>query len=167
MIEITFGGKKIEPKDINIFIANDLTFSIIVFIWYILFQLGIYKSYSPLFALIITFIQNMIILALLFYNKKINVSNIIRYLTVLVVIKVLPILSFYPEFKVTFGDVIFTFLLYVIYIIIMFIILKLYNPDYNITKKIMEDITGKSLKDDVIYYTYDYTYDNYIKQILY
>ena len=165
-MEITFGGKKIEAKDVNFFIANDLTFSIIVFIWYILFQLGIYTSYSPLFALVITLIQNIFVLALLFYNKKINVSNIIRYLFVLIFIKVMPILSFYPEFKMTIGDVIFTFILYVIYIIVMFILLKLYNPDYNITTKIMEDITGKSLKDEVIYYTYDYAYDNYIKQII-
>jgi len=166
MIEITFGGKKINHEDINIFIINDLTFSIIVFIWYILYQLGIYTSYSPLFALIITFIQNIIILGLLFYNKKITISNIFKYLLVLIIIKILPILSFYSNFKITFKDILFMFILYIFYLIIMFIIVMIIKPEYNIKTKIMDDLNGKSLKDDVIYYSYDYAYDNLIKKII-
>lgn len=166
MIEIKFGGKEIKFNDINIFIANDLTFSVFVFIWYILYQLGIYTLHSPLFALIITFIQNIIILGLLFYNKKITVSNIFRYLLVLVVIKVIPILSFYPDFTITISDIVFMFILYFIYLAIMFIIIKINNPKYDIKTKIMDDLQGKSLKDDFIYYSYDYAYANFIKTIV-
>jgi len=158
MVEITFKGKKINHEDFNIFIVNDLTFSIIVFIWYILYQLGIYTYNSPLFALIITLLQNIIIISLLFYNKKINFSNILKYFIVLFVVKVIPIYSFYANsnLNIYITDIIFTFILYFIYLIFILIIIKIYYPKYDIKKKIIEDITGKSYKDEILYNTYDY-----------
>jgi hypothetical protein len=161
MLEIRFAGEKIHREDINIFITHDLTFSIIIFIWYTLYQLGIYTYNSPLFALIITFIQNIIILSLLFYNNKINISNILKYLLVLFIFKLMPIFSFYSNFNITIADIIITFILYIIYIVIVFILIKLYLPDYDIMTKIFEDISGKSYKDDLIYYAYDYVNNSF------
>jgi len=161
MLEITFRGKKINHEDINLIIVNDLTFSIIVFLWYILYQTGIYTYNSPLFALLITFLQNLFIISLLFYNKKINLSNILKYFIILIVLKIIPIISFYTNsnFNIYIVDIFFTFILYFIYLLIVFIVIKIYYPEYDIKKKIMEDISGKSYRDEILYHTYDYVND--------
>jgi hypothetical protein len=158
MLEITFKGKKINIEDINVILVNDLTFTIIIFIWYTLYQFGIYTYNSPLFALIITFIQNLIIISLLFYNQQINISNILKYFVVLVLLKIIPIISFYynSNFNIYLIDIFFTFIIYLIYLLVVFIIIKIYSPDYDIKKKIMEDLSGKNLKDEFLYHTYDY-----------
>jgi len=122
MINITYKGENIKLKDLNLFIISDITFSLIVFLWYLLYKFNIITIYSPLFALIITFIQNLIILILLIYKTNFTIKNAIKYILLLFILKILPILSFYPNnFIIKIKDIFIILYLYFIYIV--FIIL--------------------------------------------
>ena len=68
MISIEFKGSKIfsldDLKDLNknkvlLFLINDISFSLILYIWFIFYKFGIITSVSPFFGLII---ENVVIL---------------------------------------------------------------------------------------------------------
>jgi len=155
-------------------IIYDITFTLIVYFWFILYGFGLVKT-SPLFAFLVSFMQNLYILISLSINKKINLSNIIRYLIVLIVLKVMPIISFIisNNFIISLNDVFYTFYVYVIYIVIIIILVEVFKAKYNVSNILYNDLTGEryqkeystKIYDGVVEYSKQ-KYDEIIKKIV-
>ena len=147
-------------------IINQLTFSFIIFGWYILYRLGLVTT-SPLFALLVTFIQYIIIFFILIKRNKIHKNNIIRILFVLFILKIIPLITFFPYYlNFTLADIFATAYLYLIYIIIAIAFVEIFNLDINIGKLIKDDITGDNYEKSYSTKIYDFTYDEIIAKIL-
>lgn len=155
-------------------IIYDITFTLIVYFWFILYGFGLVKT-SPLFAFLVSFMQNLYILISLSINKKINLSNITRYLIVLIVLKVMPIIGFIisNNFIITLSDVFYTFYVYVIYIVIIIILVEVFKAKYNVSNILYNDLTGEryqkeystKIYDGVVEYSKQ-KYDEIIKKIV-
>lgn len=149
------------------FIINELTFSFIIFGWYILYKIGLITTISPLFALLVTFFQYVIIFSLLIKRNKINKNNIIRILFVLFILKVIPLITFFPYYlNFTLADIFATAYLYLIYIIIAIAFIEIFHLDINIGNLIKDDITGDSYEKSYSTKISDFTYDEIISKIL-
>lgn len=147
-------------------IINQLTFSFIIFGWYILYRLGLVTT-SPLFALLITFIQYIIIFSFLIKRNKIHKNNIIRIVFILFILKVIPLITFFPYYlNFTLADIFATAYLYLIYLIIDIAFIEIFHLDINIGKIIRNDISGDNYDKSYSSRIYDYTYDEIIAKIL-
>jgi len=167
MIIFTYKGNEIKIHKTNFVILSDLTFSLIIFIWYILYKIGLFTFFSPLLGLIITFIQNMLLLAYFIYKKKINSSNAAKYLLIMFIFKLLPIISFYPDlFIIRLKDFFAILYLYAIYIIFIIILINFFNYNYKVDKVIYNDISGENIENSATYKLYNTAYEDFIKQII-
>lgn len=147
-------------------IINQLTFSFIIFGWYILYRVGFITSVSPLFALLITFIQYLTIFILLIKKNKINKNNILRILFVLFILKVIPLITFFPYYlNFTLTDIFTTAYLYIIYIIMVIAFIEIFDLNINIEKLIKDDISGENYEKSYSSRIYDFTYDEIITRI--
>lgn len=167
MIELTFNKKEIILTEVLFLIISEIAFSFVIFIWFSLYQYGIIKKSSPLFALLITFIQNIIILIILIKKNKINKTNIIRYTFILVFIKIIPLLYFFPNYlNFTIKDVFITIYLYLIYIILLIAIVEIFKIKLNIKKLVENEIFGENYEKAHTTRIYDYTYNEIISKII-
>ena len=167
MIELTFNKKEIILTEVLFLIISEIAFSFVIFIWFSLYQYGIIKKSSPLFALLITFIQNIIILIILIKKNKINKTNIIRYTFILVFIKIIPLLYFFPNYlNFTIKDVFITIYLYLIYIILIIAIIEFFNIKIDLGKLINDDFTGENYEKGYTFKIYDMTYNELISKII-
>lgn len=157
-----YKGEDLNITNINyLFILSDITFSIIIFIWYLLYKFEIFTYFSPFFALILTLLQNIFIISLLIYKKQLNISTFFKYIIVLIILKVIPILSFYPKkFIIRLRDVFFILYLYAFYIIIIIILIYIFDLKYDIKKIIKSDLSGDNYDKTPQYKLYDLTYDS-------
>jgi len=163
MFKLKYKGEDLKISDFNLFLISDITFSLIIFIWYLLYKYELFTYFNPLFALILTFIQNLILLIFLFYKKKLNLSNSFKYFIVLIVLKIMPILSFYPnKFKIHLKDIFFILYLYAFYIILLIILADFFNFKYDIKKIIKADFSGENYDKTPQNKIYDLTYDSLI-----
>jgi len=152
-------------KDILLLLINELAFSTIIFIWYILYRFGIILA-NPLFALLITFIQNIIILIILIKKKQINRENILRFSFILFIFKILPLLYFFPNYlNFTLTDVFILIYIYLFYIIAIIIIIEIFDIDIKINKFLYDDTIGDRYEKSYSTHIFDYTYDEIIKKI--
>lgn len=92
----------------------DLVFSYWIYLWYIIYMFNFIK-YSPKFALIIGLIDNIIMWLLMFLVGT-SLKSILYFILINVVIKVIPIYTLINE-RIKLKDVLFTFLLSVIFVI--------------------------------------------------
>lgn len=167
MIKFFFDKKEIILTEVIFLIISELAFSFIIFIWFFLYKFGIIKKASPLFAIIISLIQNIIIIITLFKNNKISKDNIIRYFYILIIIKILPLLSFYPNlFNIRLVDIFITIYLYLIYIIIIISIIEIFNIKINLKKIIENDFFGNTYEKQHTTRIYDMTYNEIISKII-
>ncbi len=145
-------------------IIYDITFTLIVYFWFILYSFGLVKT-SPLFAFMVSIIQNVYILISLTINKKININNISRYLIILIILKVLPIIGFIisNNFKITLIDVFYTFYLYIIYIVIIIIFVEVFKAKYNVSNILYNDLTGERYNHEYSTKIYDKVIDYSMK----
>lgn len=164
MIELKYKGEEFKIRDIiNLFLLTDITFSLIIFIWYLLYRFELFTYFSPFFALVLTLIQNLIIIIILIKKNKITLSNSFKYLLLLVILKIIPIISFYPKkFKVNMRDIFFILYLYAFYIIFLIILVDIFNYQYDIKKMIYADFTGENYEKNPQLKIYDMTYDSLI-----
>lgn len=161
MITLTYKGDEIKISKANLVILGDLTFSAIVFIWYLIYKLGFLRDFSPLLALIITFIQNIIIFLIMVFKKQTSKEKIIQYLIVTILLKILPIISFYPDnFIITFKDIVLIIYLYIIYMIIIFILIGFFRYKYDIKTVIYDDISGKGYEHSIQYNISSLSYES-------
>lgn len=152
-------------KETLFLMISDFAFSSIIFIWYILYKLGLNVT-NPLFALLITFIQNIIVLSILLKKKKITKDNALRYGFILFILKFLPLLSFFPNYlNFTLKDIIITVYIYIIYMLIIIIIIEIFGIDIDLTKIMSDDFFGENYEKTFSTKIYDYTYDEIISKI--
>lgn len=91
-------------------------FSYWIFIWFLLYYFK-FTKYNPLFILILGYI---ITLGELIYliSKKTNIYNLIKFVIINIIIKLIPILLIYNT-KITFKDLEISLYIILIYIITM------------------------------------------------
>jgi hypothetical protein len=98
-------------------IGYDCIFSNWIFIWFLVFIFGLTK-YNPFALLIIGFITITIYIFYLYY-KKASTYNIIRFIAVNIIFKVIPILILVitKKTKIIIEDIIASVLLIMIYVL--------------------------------------------------
>ena len=166
MIKILFNKKELILTEVIFVILTEITFSIIVFLWYIFYKFGLVKI-NPLFALLISFIQNIIIIIILAKKNKIHKTNILRLAFGLIIFKVLPLLSFHPNYlNFTLKEIFATIYLYIIYIILVIIIIEIFKIKINLRKIIEDDFYGENYEKQHGVRIIDLTYNELISKII-
>lgn len=142
LVSFKYKGEELEFKVRDILFLTDLTFAFIIFFWYIIYKFGYLQDYSPLLAIILSLIQNIIILIIMIVKKS-SFGKIFKYIVLSIIIKVIAILSFYPNnFIIGFKDFFVIVYLYIIYIIIVILIAEIFEINYNIETLVYDDLTG-------------------------
>jgi hypothetical protein len=91
----------------------DYIFSYWIFVWYLLYIVGV-KTYNPKFALIIGTIANLcILLLMLYYNTRTKL--IILFIVMMAILKLIPLTSIWST-KIYSTDIIATGILFIIYL---------------------------------------------------
>jgi hypothetical protein len=112
----------------------DYLFSYWIFVWYLLYFFH-FTIYNPKFVLICAIIENLILLcSMIYYNTYLSV--IILFICGLFIIKILPLYLIWNT-KIKWQDILFTFFLFFIYIIWLYINNKSLYYIYNDTKKVI------------------------------
>lgn len=153
---------------LHIILLNDISFNIIIYIWYILYSYEFIKSPNPFFALSISLIQNILIFIYLL-NKKNSYDDLIKYTILLIILKIMPLISLYLNDNITINyfDVYITVYLYIIYIFICIIIYNiLLHNNINVVKIIFDDFKPHDYKENIMDVIYDKSYNDVIKQII-
>lgn len=166
MVKILFNKKELILTEVIFIILTEITFSIIVFLWFIFYKLGLIKI-NPLFALLISVIQNIIILIILAKKNKIHKTNISRLIIGLIFFKVLPLLTFFPNYlNFTLKEIFATIYLYIIYIILVIVIVEIFKIKINLRKIIEDDFYGENYEKQHGIRIVDLTYNELISKII-
>ena len=112
----------------------DYLFSYWIFVWYLLYFFRITK-YNPKFVLICGVIENIILLFFMIYYKT-NLNVIIFFIFGMGLIKIIPIYTIWYTI-IKWRDILFTFILFFIYIIWLYINNKSLYYIYNNTKEVV------------------------------
>lgn len=96
----------------------DYLFSYWIFVWYLLYFFRITK-YNPKFVLICGIIENIILLFFMIYYKT-NLNVIIFFIIGMFIIKIIPTYTIWNTI-IKRRDILFTFILFFIYIIWLYI----------------------------------------------
>jgi hypothetical protein len=151
---------------IGILIINELAFNFIIYFWYLLYIFGVISSPNPFFALVLSLFQNSIIFIYLLMHGLTR-DDLIKYLFVLIIFKIMPIYSMRYDMNVSYFDVYFTVYLYIIYI---FIVLVLYNlilrRNTNVENVFKTDITNAKYDTNMTSNAYDTVYNDMILRII-
>ena len=171
-LSISFKGKEVFNTSyftltkIRILLINEFAFNFIIYIWYILFILGIITTPNPFFALVLSLIQNVILLTYLLI-KGISYQDLLKYTIVLIVFKLFPIYSMRNNMSVSYFDVYSGIYLYIIYIFIILVIVNVFlHKNYDIINLIQRDITNDKYDKSISSTAYDTVYHDMILRIL-
>ena len=171
-LSISFKGKEIFNTShftltkIRILLINEFAFNFIIYIWYILFILGVIKTPNPFFALVLSLLQNVILLIYLYMNGLSN-SQLLKYTVVLIVFKLFPIYSMRNNMTVSFFDVYSGIYLYIIYIFILLVVINVFlHKNYDIMNILQRDITNNKYDTGMSSNVYDTVYHDIILRIL-
>jgi hypothetical protein len=159
--------KDLTLSTLQIILLNDISFGVIIYIWYLLFDFDIISAPNPSFALIISLLQNIIVFIYLLQKKQ-SMDNLIKYLIILIIIKIIPLVKLYAYNKISINyfDVYSTIYLYILYIFIMIIINNiLLHNNKNISMKIQDEVKTE-YKKNILDNIYDTSYNDVIKQII-
>ena len=96
----------------------DYLFSYWIFIWYLLYFFRI-TNYNPKFVLICAIIENLILLFYMIYYNT-NLSIILFFIFGMFLIKIIPTYTIWNTI-IKIKDILFTFILFFIYIIWLYI----------------------------------------------
>jgi hypothetical protein len=171
-LSISFKGKEVFNTShftltkIRILLINEFAFNFIIYIWYILFILGVISTPNPFFALILSFMQNVILLIYL-YIKGLSYAELLKYTIVLIVFKLFPIYSMRDNMTVSYFDVYSGIYLYIIYIFILLVVINVFlNKNYDIMNILQKDITNNKYDTSISSSAYDTIYHDIILRIL-
>lgn len=171
-LSISFKGKEVFNTSyftltkIRILLINEFAFNFIIYIWYILFILGIITTPNPFFALVLSLIQNVILLTYLLI-KGLSYQDLLKYTIVLIVFKLFPIYSMRNNMSVSYFDVYSGIYLYIIYIFIILVIVNVFlHKNYDIMNLLQRDITNDKYDKSIASTTYDTVYHDMILRIL-
>ena len=158
--------KNFTLSKIGILIINELAFNFIIYFWYLLYIFRVIHSPNPFFALVLSLIQNSILFIYLLMHGLTR-DDLIKYLFVLIIFKVMPIYSMRHDMNVSYFDVYVTVYLYIIYI---FIVLVLYNlllkRNTNVENVFKTDITNAKYEKNMTSNAYDTVYNDMILRII-
>ena len=100
-------------------IRADFIFSHWLFLWYLLYIFGFATDFNPKFALIVAFITNIVRCC---FMILVNTDKTVIFLFVMAmsIIKIIPLITIWNT-KITLIDIIFTFQLFFIYFIWVFL----------------------------------------------
>ncbi len=132
-------------------IDMDYIFSYWIFIWFIFYLAGLIE-YNPKFAIILAIIENIVMILLMIYmnTKK---KLLIMYLIMFIILKIIPIIML-RNTNIKKKDVVFTFVLFFIYLFWMSINGKTFNDYYIHAAEIIVHnkniLPGMSLLDKII-----------------
>jgi hypothetical protein len=151
---------------IRILLLNEFAFNIIIYIWYILFSLGIITTPNPFFGLILSLIQNVILLIYLLI-KGLSYDDLLKYTIVLIVFKLFPIYSMRNNMSVSYFDVYASIYLYIIYIFIILVVINVFlHKNYDIMNILQRDITNNKYDKSILSNAYDTVYNDMILRII-
>ena len=158
--------KNFTLSKIGILIINELAFNFIIYFWYLLYIFRVIHSPNPFFALVLSLIQNSILFIYLLMHGLTR-DDLIKYLFVLIIFKVMTIYSMRHDMNVSYFDVYVTVYLYIIYI---FIVLVLYNlilrRNTNVENVFKTDITNAKYDKNMTSNAYDTVYNDMILRII-
>lgn len=159
--------KYITLTNLQMLLLNDISFSVIIYIWYILFAYNVISGPNPFFALSITLLQN-IILFIYLLNKKNTLNDLIKYTILLIILKLLPLilLYVYDKISISYFDVYSTIYLYILYIFAIILIYNIFLHKNIDVIKTMNDEVKKDYKENIMDVVYDKSYNEVIKQII-
>ena len=171
-LSISFKGKEVFNTShftltrIRILLINEFAFNFIIYIWYLFFIFGIIKTPNPFFALILSLMQNVILLTYLLI-KGISYSDLLKYTIILIVFKLFPIYSMRNNMSVSYFDVYSGIYLYIIYIFILLVVINVFlHKNYDIMKILQRDVTNNKYDTGVSSNVYDTVYNDIILRIL-
>jgi len=151
---------------ISILLLNEFAFNIIIYVWYLLYIFGIIQSPNPFFALVISLIQNSILFIYLL-NHGLTKDDLIKYLFVLIIFKIMPIYSMRNDMKVGYFDVYSTVYLYIIYIFLLLVVYDiLLKRNTDVSKIFRSDITNAKYDNNMTTNMYDTVYNDMILRII-
>ncbi len=132
-------------------IDMDYIFSYWIFIWFIFYLAGLIE-YNPKFAILLGIIENIAIMLLMIYMNT-NRKLLLLFFIMFIILKIIPIIML-RNTKIKKKDVVFTFVLFFIYLFWMTINGKTFNDFYIHTVEIIlhnkNTLPGMSLLDKVI-----------------
>lgn len=119
-------------------IRLDFIFSYWIFIWYILYILGLIK-FNPKFAIIIGIIHNIFLFTLLYLNDC-STYKLIRFIIINSIIKLLPLYSIINT-KISYEDILAFIYLLLIYLINMYITLgsEIFSINYKLFRNYLDN----------------------------
>jgi hypothetical protein len=169
-LSIQFKKKElINTNDITLsaiqtILLNDISFSIVIYIWYLIFINNGISSPNPFFGLILSLLQNIIVFLYLI-KKNYTIDNLIKYTILLIILKIIPLISLYIYNKntINYFDIYSTIYLYILYIFIMIII---HNILLRNNKNILTNDIKSEYKENIMDTVYDKSYNDVIKQII-
>lgn len=134
----------------------DYLFSYWIFVWYLLYFFRITK-YNPKFVLICGVIENIILLFfMIYYNTNLNV--IIFFIFGMFIIKIIPTYIIWNTI-IKWKDILFTFILFFIYIIWLYINNKSLYYVFNEIKQVVFNKKNFPLTE-LLLKIYNYFYKN-------
>lgn len=163
-----FNFKYLNLTNVGIIILNDLTFNIIILIWYMLYSYEIITSPNVFFVIVVSLIQNIVIFIYLI-SKKLTTDNIIKYFIILIILKIFPLISLYQNNKIyiDYFDIYITCYLYLIYVLIFFVIYDIIlEKNASLKTIIAKDFVTYDNEDNLMNSIYDTTYNDIIKRII-
>ena len=141
----------------------DLVFSVWIFVWFVIFIIGLI-TYNPTFIILLAIIIVIISIYLGIYYFGIDRYNITKFVVINIFMKSIPIslLWYYKQLRIKYRDVIFTLILFIVYNMYLLLngtnIIKVYSD-------MVKAYQNKNEKDDkrtIISKAYDYMYQKII-----
>jgi len=153
---------------IHIILLNDISFSVIIYIWYILYYYFGVNTPNPFFALSISLLQNIVIFIYLLKTHY-TLESLLKYLILLIILKIMPLISLYSYDKISINyfDVYSTVYLYILYMFVIIIVHNiLLHNNKNVINTIKDDLNTDKYKENIMDVVYDKSYNDVIKQII-
>lgn len=153
---------------IHIILLNDISFSVIIYIWYILYYYFGVNTPNPFFALSISLLQNIVIFIYLLKTNH-TIESLLKYSILLIILKLIPLISLYlyDKISINYFDVYSTVYLYILYMFVIIIVHNiLLHNNKNVINTIKDDLNTDKYKENIMDVVYDKSYNDVIKQII-
>lgn len=116
-----FDLKKFTLNIKNIIIINDIIFSILILVWYLLYKAGIFTFANPYIGLLLSLFNNIVTFYYLIRDHT-SIKNLLLYAIIFIFIKILPLISMYDDMRINHIDIAFMIIVFIIYILILLFI---------------------------------------------
>ena len=134
-------------------LRGDYIFSVWIYVFWVLYIFNIFTFFNPKFLLLFGFSADIIIIFFMFYYKTNLKKIVIPSIIIIIIIKIIPLYTL-RNYKIQTRDFEFSFLLFFIYLLWLYI--------NNISlKKCYDTLRGIILKNKPLIYSLKY-YNEYI-----